>query len=131
MRFEDALQLQLVLGFQQRLERSCGQLRERLISPRKHREGPAPFSVSTRSAAWSAFASVLNDPAATAVSTMSLSAVAAPILAVAPVMVMAATTGAVGGGGVGAIGLCVASSLPQATTDVARGIAIATANGRV
>src|SRR6478672_4489615 len=57
--------------------------------------GPAPFSVSTRSAAWSAFASVLNDPAATAVSMMSLSAVAAPMLAAAPVMVMAATIPAI------------------------------------
>src|SRR6187399_1302994 len=33
--------------------------------------GPAPFSVVTRSAAVSAAASVLNEPAATAVSTMS------------------------------------------------------------
>jgi hypothetical protein len=33
--------------------------------------GPFPFSVSTSPAACSAFASVLNDPAATAVSTMS------------------------------------------------------------
>src|SRR6478735_4580529 len=58
-------------------------------------KGPAPFSVSTRSAAWSAFASVLNDPAATAVSTMSLSAAAALILAAAPVMAMAATIPAI------------------------------------
>src|SRR5688500_4568556 len=33
--------------------------------------GPAPFSVVTRYAAWRAFASVGNDPAATAVSTAS------------------------------------------------------------
>jgi hypothetical protein len=35
--------------------------------------GPAPFSVETRSAAVSAFASVVNMPAPPAVSTMSLS----------------------------------------------------------
>ena len=35
--------------------------------------GPGPFRVSTRSAACSALASAWNDPAATAVSTMSLS----------------------------------------------------------
>ena len=41
--------------------------------------GPLPFSVSTRSAAaCSAFASVLNDPAATAVSTMSFASVLTP-----------------------------------------------------
>ena len=34
--------------------------------------GPLPLSVPIRSAAASAFARVLNDPAATAVSTMSL-----------------------------------------------------------
>jgi len=35
--------------------------------------GPSPFNVSTKSAAFTAATNVLNDPAATAVSTMSFS----------------------------------------------------------
>ena len=40
MRREDALQPRLVLGLQQRFERSCWQLRKRLVGRRKYREGP-------------------------------------------------------------------------------------------
>ena len=40
VRREDALQLRLVLRLQQRLERSCRQLRERLVGRREHRERP-------------------------------------------------------------------------------------------
>ena len=95
MRREDALQLGLFSGFSSASSVPAGSFANGSSVGANTVKGPAPFSVSTRSAAWSAFASVLNDPAATAVSTMSLSAVAAPMLAAAPVMVMAATIPAI------------------------------------
>src|SRR6476659_2731214 len=56
--------------------------------------GPAPFSVVTRSAAVSAAASVLNEPAATAVSTMSFDCTDTGAPPTAPTETTAATANA-------------------------------------
>jgi len=72
---EDGGQLGLVL--KQGVNRALGQLGKASSVGAKTVKGPLPFSVSVRPAASIALARVLKDPAATAVSMMSLSAVAA------------------------------------------------------
>ena len=66
----------------------------RLADSRVSRRGCTENDQS-RAVDWSAFTSVLNDPAATAVSTMSWSAVAVPMVAAAPVMAIAAMSPAI------------------------------------
>jgi len=71
MEEKDVAELVLVLGLEEFLDGAGGKLGEGIVSGGKTVNGPSPLSVPTRSAAPSAAASVLNEPAATAVSTMS------------------------------------------------------------
>jgi len=73
---QNGLQLCLILRLQQRVDGSLRQFCECFIGWRNTINGPLPFSVSTKPAALTAATSALNEPAPTAVSTMSLSAAA-------------------------------------------------------
>ena len=64
--------LRLFSGFSSVVERSCGQLREGLVGRREYGEGPGSFQCLDEVGRLERLRSVLNDPAATAVSTMSL-----------------------------------------------------------
>ena len=68
---EDARSFALFSGLSSDLDACRGQLANASSVGANTVNGPAPLSVSTSPAASRAFASVLNEPAATAVSTMS------------------------------------------------------------
>ena len=61
----------LFSGFKRLSTVPAGSLAKAASVGAKTVNGPGPFSVSTSPAAWSAAARVWNEPAATAVSTMS------------------------------------------------------------